>query len=83
MLGGAFDFSGLPIKEAEIYRRGEGIVVGTRLSNDQRNVRYVDKAIYGGVLFSGFGHIILESASRLWAARRYPEHPYHLPSTGC
>lgn len=72
--GGAFNSDGQSIKEGCVIRRGEGTVVGFKMS-EKGNTEYYKRAIYGGVLFSGFGHIILESASRLWAAREIPDLP--------
>lgn len=75
MLGGVFDAHGTPIAEAQIYREGEGVVVGFRQAETDFEPEIVPEALYGGVLFSGFGHIILESACRLWAAPRYADLP--------
>lgn len=33
----------------------------------------LDEAIFGGVLFSGYGHVLLESLNRLWYAFERPE----------
>lgn len=34
---------------------------------------HIDEAIFGGVLFGGYGHILLESLNRLWYASRRPD----------
>ena len=75
MVGGLFDRQGVPIREAQIHREGEGTVVGSEILDDGTEPEVVELAIFGGTLFSGFGHIILESACRLWAAERYPDAP--------
>jgi hypothetical protein len=75
MVGGLFDRQGAPIPEAQVHREGEGIVVGSEIPDDGAEPEIVEVAIFGGTLFSGFGHIILESACRLWAAERHPGVP--------
>jgi hypothetical protein len=75
MVGGLFDRHGAPIREAQVHREGEGTIVGSEIPDDSTGPEIVELAIFGGTLFSGFGHIILESACRLWAAERYPDVP--------
>lgn len=74
-LGGLFDRDGAAVTEAQVCRDGEGTVVGFESTADVSEPLLFEEAIYGGPLFSGFGHIILESACRLWAAERYPDLP--------
>src|SRR5690348_9558665 len=64
MVGGLFDRQGAPIREAQVHREGEGVVVGSEIPDDGAEPEIVEVAIFGGTLFSGFGHIILESACR-------------------
>lgn len=59
-----------PIPEAQILRSEEGVVLGSRIDPQDLGVpqETVGRAIFGGVLFSGYGHVILESLARLWGA---------------
>lgn len=79
--GGVFDVNAKAIAEGIVTRHGEGIVVGFSPSGTGAKTELYKRAIYGGVLFSGFGHIILESASRLWAAKQIPDLPIVFQTT--
>lgn len=74
-IGGLFDSNRLAVEESKVERRGEGLVIGVWPGEPDGGSEFVEKAIYGGVLFGGFGHVILESACRLWAAKDYPDLP--------
>jgi len=69
-LGGAFAGDGSPVPDTPVVRSDLGLVFGNKLPAPSEIVHEViPRAIYGGMLFSGYGHIVLESAARLWSAK--------------
>lgn len=38
-------------------------------------VETLDRGLFGGPLFPAYGHFLLESLARLWAAPKFPDHP--------
>jgi hypothetical protein len=74
--GGAFlRASGAPIALAQVHRADKRDVFGTEPNPSTGEIKTYPAALYGGILFGGFGHVILESACRLWAASRHPDLP--------
>lgn len=70
--GGARAHDGSEIPFASVRRHDLGTVVAP--SPEQLFVtEHIDEAIFGGVLFGGYGHILLESLNRLWYASRRPD----------
>jgi hypothetical protein len=67
--GGVAGPSGAPVALAQTVRSDVGIAVGGKIGTRVEVAQRLKEAIYGGVIFSGYGHIILETINRLWCAR--------------
>jgi glycosyl transferase family 61 len=65
--GGVFGANGRPSPKAQVRRHEEGVVFG--LAGEPfpsaPAAHHIADAVYGGVLFDGYGHIVLESLARL------------------
>lgn len=82
MRGGVFTADGQPVPFAQVKRsavqinRSDKIAVGgERNPTPALDAKFLEEAIFGGVLSTVYGHIILETINRLWCAAQLD----HLP----
>lgn len=73
--GGVVDASGRTPDFARLERAGLDCVRPRPDDDDFEPQTELDAAIFGGVCFAGYGHIILESLARIWAADLDPSVP--------
>lgn len=74
--GGVTDASGISVGFSETHRHDLGSVVDVSEAAESPQITTVHssrRALFGGVLFGGYGHILLESLNRLWCAAEEPE----------
>lgn len=74
--GGVRDRNGVSVKFSETHRHDLGSVVDLPSATDLPSTERVyagGRALFGGVLFGGYGHILLESLNRLWCAAQEPD----------
>jgi len=73
--GGVCDSTGASIRFAETHRHDLGRVIDLPPSAGQVPLQRHpnERALFGGALFGGYGHILLESLNRLWAAQDEPD----------
>lgn len=74
--GGVFTADCRPVPFAQVKRSQLGVVVGSEMNpTPTSDPKFLDEAIFGGVLFSGYGHIVLETINRLWCASQFDSLP--------
>jgi len=73
-LGGVFDAEGRPVPDAQLRRLGH-VLLGDAPGSSPAPLRTLAAALYGGLVISAYGHLILESLCRLWAASAMPGLP--------
>lgn len=74
--GGIFDSDGKPISAAQIRRKNRGVILGSDPSTFSKvDAVTIPPAIFGGVIFSEYGHLILESLARLWCVAEVDDYP--------
>lgn len=74
--GGVRDASGASVSFSETHRHDLGSVVDVPSLAESAPITYTyprRRALFGGVLFGGYGHILLESLNRLWCAAEEPD----------
>ena len=76
---GVFEQSGEFVEESQIFRENESLFAIPH----QRHLENITEKLegthlYGGILSRHFGHFIVESLSRLWAAPYFNEHPCNI-----
>lgn len=73
--GGVVDASGATPDFARLERAGVDCVRPRRRDDSAAPPRALDLAIFAGMCFAGYGHILLESLARIWAADLAPSAP--------
>ncbi|MGJ0507810.1 MAG: glycosyltransferase family 61 protein [Methylocystis sp.] len=73
--GGVVDAAGETPEFARLQRAGVECLRPRRDGADVRPRTELDVAILGGMSFAGYGHILLESLARIWAAGLEPAAP--------
>lgn len=75
---GSYSPTGQMDPETSLSRRYHPLIqhrMGQAHKNIPKPVETLERAIFAGPLFPAYGHFLLESLARLWAAPRYPNYP--------
>jgi len=73
-VGGVRADDGAPVCHAQIRRHDiHQVVLPPESGTASPTAPMLSEAIFGGVLFSGYGHVLLETLNRLWYASERPD----------
>ena len=75
LVGGVYDQQGQFVEESAFYRTGVKMVYSQPLDTNGVTDKIDFPVMFGGYIYSHFGHFLLESISRLHVAREFPDLP--------